>query len=307
MTQSSQGRMKVPPPAIPPISDRWLAYRLSRADQARLERSIRMGGGIEETKRRIAVQRARVLDQRNALIETHLPVLNNIAERMSYRLPRFVEREDLVLSGVPALISAVERFRPARGNKFETFAAPRLRGAILDALRAQDQVPRLTRQRNGLKTQAEESFRKSYGRPPDAEELRLQLRDQDTKERERILQEPAIPTSISIESESRQGRDADTMMFREHLADNRGSDPLSDTVRKDLKQFLTERLDRRDRLMVILYYMEGMTMQEVGVTLGVSESRVSQSMKQVIAQLKSRMSLRKEELCADVGMVKARK
>lgn len=151
-------------PAISkPGLDAWRRYRAVRAAEARLRRRS-LNQSLPYAQNALLEQKEMVLQQRNQLVEANLPVLVHVAERMRMKLPSFVEQDELVQAGVPALIRAVEHFRPSLGFKFETFAVPRLKGAILDALRSSDDVPRLARQRNRILTEADESFRKSKGR-----------------------------------------------------------------------------------------------------------------------------------------------
>jgi RNA polymerase sigma factor for flagellar operon FliA len=234
-------------------------------------------------------QRNRVLSRRNELVEANLPVLVHVAERLRTKLPSFVETDELIQAGVPALIQSVERFRPARGNKFATFAVPRLRGAILDALRSADDVPRLARQRNKARVNAMDAFLKTHGRPPSAEELKEALSEQDPAERDKIMAEKPVPTVLSTESVLTSGERSEPLTLSDRLSDDRAVSPLTKAEREDLKRYLIERLSRRDRLIIILYYYENMTMLEVATALGISESRVSQTLKPLLAQIRARV------------------
>lgn len=216
-------------------------------------------------------------------------MLVHVAERLKMKLPGFVEKEELIQAGVPALIQSVERFRPARGNKFETFAVPRLRGAILDALRSADDVPRLARQRNKAIAEAEEKFRKSTGRAPSQEELAGIVAAKDPAERKRILAEKRIPARLSTETAVTSESSGPVRRLGEGLADERTTNPLTAAERSDLKQFLTQHLTRREQLIIVLYYYENMTMLEVAATLGISESRVSQTLKPLLQQIRARI------------------
>jgi RNA polymerase sigma factor for flagellar operon FliA len=279
--------------------DAWRLYRRTRADALRLKRAMQRQQ-TEKAQRKLSILTGRILAMRNKIVERELPVLNHVTERLKLSLPRFVDGEDLFLSGVPALISTVERYRPEKGNRFDTFAVPRLRGAILDELRRMDHVPRLARKRNQVKSEAVQAFLKTHGRPPDEQETIAAIQSaggiDDEKERHRVMIEKPIPGSVSIDTPMRAGRSGDTMTLGEQIPSSDNRNPLNDAQRGDLKRFITEKLDRRERLMLLLYYFENMTMQEVGTTLGISESRVSQSMKSLIRQLQSRMTSRSSEL-----------
>lgn len=294
LEQDQDGR-----PALPTDpGEAWRTYRHTRARATQLRRRARRASEAAHQKQ-LAVLHARILTMRNELVERELPVLVQVTERLKLSLPRFVERDDLYLSGVPALINTVERFRPARGNRFDTFAIPRLRGAILDALRKMDPVPRLARKRNQVRSEAVQAFLKAHGRPPDDEETRALIKNvggvEDDSEQARVMKEKPIPASVSIDAPVAAGRRSDPLTLGEQLQGEAPS-PLTDAQRADLKRYITERLPRRERLMILLYYFENMTMQEVGKTLGISESRVSQSMKQLLAEMRVRLALREEEL-----------
>lgn len=295
MTKTSQGRDVNTQSATNPQTvvahealNAWQLYRSERAAEARLQRRARMTAD-QYLEASLNDRRAKVLSHRNDLVEAYLPLLVNVAERLRMKLPSFVEKEELVQAGVPALIQTVERFRPARGNKFETFAVPRLRGAILDALRSADDVPRLARQRIRARGDIVERFRKANGRPPSTEELTQQLSELKPAERDRVLAEKPIPSKLSTATPVITGASSEPLCLGDGLADQQAVSPLSQVERADLKRFLIERLDRQERLIIILYYFENMTMLEVAKTLGISESRVSQKLKPLLAQIRARI------------------
>jgi RNA polymerase sigma factor for flagellar operon FliA len=295
MTKTSQGRDVITQSATNPQTvvahealNAWQRYRSERAAEARLQRRARMTAD-QYLEASLNDRREKVLSHRNDLVEAYLPVLVNVAERLRTKLPSFVEKEELIQAGVPALIQTVERFRPARGNKFETFAVPRLRGAILDALRSADEVPRLARQRIRARGDVVESFRKVNGRPPSHEELTQQLSELKPAERDRVLAEKPIPSKLSTATAVTPGTRSEPRSLGDGLADQRAASPLSQVERADLKRFLIERLDRQERLIIILYYFESMTMLEVAKTLGISESRISQKLKPLLAQIRARI------------------
>lgn len=266
----------------------WQRYRAERAAEVRLRRRARSSSD-RYLDSALQERRQRILSHRNDLVETYLPVLFHVAERLRTKLPSFVGKEELIQAGVPALIKTVERFRPARGNKFETFAAPRLRGAILDALRSTDEVPRLARQRNKAREEVVEKFRKENGRPPSAEELARTLDELKPAERDRVLAEKPIPARLSTETAVGSAYGKEPLSLGDGLSDQRVINPLSQAEREDLKRFLIEQLDRQERLIIILYYFENMTMLEVARTLGISESRVSQKLKPLLARIRVRI------------------
>lgn len=281
-------------PADP--DEAWRAYRRQRAEAVRLRRRIKQEGGADDLlAQQLATQRARVLAMRNELVERHLGTLAYVAERLKLTLPSFVEVDELMLSGTPALIRLVERFRPELGFQFETFATRRLHGAMVDALRKMDEVPRLARQRNGVRDEAIQRFVKEHGRLPSDEETRAALRVKDEKERQKVMEEKPIPNSTSIDAPVRSSRASDPQTVGE-LIPGRSRNPLTAAQREDLKRFITRHLPRRDRLILLLYYFEHLTMKEVATALGISESRVSQCLTNLHEQLRARMQQKQEEL-----------
>lgn len=302
MIKTSQGR-DVNTQSVPdtntvvahPGLDAWQRYRAERATEAKLHRHVKKNPG-QYLEASLSERRERVLSHRNHLVEAHLPVLIHVAERLRQKLPSFLEQEELVQAGVPALIKTVERFRPARGNKFETFAVPRLRGAILDALRSSDEVPRLARQRNKIRIEVVETFRKAHGRPPSADELSQLLSALKPAEQERVLAEKPIPAKMSTETAMAFNTRGESRSLGDVLADDRAPSPLTLAERSDLKRFLVQQLDRQERLIIILYYFENMTMLEIATTLGISESRVSQKLKPLLARIRARIEGKSQEI-----------
>jgi RNA polymerase sigma factor for flagellar operon FliA len=234
-------------------------------------------------------------DIRNFLMEKFLPLVRYNAERIYQRLPDEVDIEDLMSAGLFGLMDAINGFDLERKVKFETFSAPRIRGAILDELRSMDWVPRLVRHRTAKVEQVRQMIEKRTGQvathdqvaehlnlPP--EELEKMLRD-STSVMTRSLNQRAFPSD--------SGRDVREI---DVVRDETGANPLTELQRRDLKDLITKGLSRAERLIVILYYYEGMTMKEIGSTLDLSESRVSQMHSSILARLKAQMQHREREL-----------
>ncbi|MCZ6834353.1 MAG: FliA/WhiG family RNA polymerase sigma factor [Planctomycetota bacterium] len=215
--------------------------------------------------------------------------VRRIAERMRSNLPGQVDVDDLTQQGYMGLVDAIDRFDEDRGVKFETFSSRRIHGAMQDYLRATDPVPRLLRSRSKKLLATIEWYRKQHGRNPDAEELRQHL-DMPEHAFRRLLTDgpPAATVSFNgAQSESGPSDESDAM---DGFEDRAALTPVAGLERKDLRHWLTKGFDRRDRLIVILYYYESMTMKEIGVTLGCSESRVSQRLDSILKTLKSRLN-----------------
>lgn len=248
-----------------PIQEIWLEYRKTRTE------------GL-----------------RNYLMEKYLPLVRYNAERIYARLPDEVDIEDLMSAGLFGLMDAIDAFDLDRNVKFETYCAPRIRGAILDELRAMDWVPRLVRHRSAKVDSARQKFEMAYGRPPTDDELAkfLQLAPEEFEKVKRdssAVGTHSITRKFASSDGSRELREIDV------VKDEAGSNPLHEMQRRDLKDMITKGLSRAERLIVILYYYEGMTMKEIGATLDLSESRVSQMHSSILARLKAQMLHRTRE------------
>jgi len=235
---------------------------------------------------------------RNYFMEKYLPLVRFNAERIYARLPDEVDIEDLMSAGLFGLMDAIDAFDLGRQVKFETYCAPRIRGAILDELRSMDWVPRLVRHRTAKVDQARNRLEMRLGRAATEEEISREL-GVDAEEVKKILRDGS---AVSISSLSRQRFQSDgSREVREIdvIQDQTQSNPLSEIQRRDLKDLLTKGLSRAERLIVVLYYYEEMTMKEIGATLDLSESRVSQMHSSILARLKAQMQHRTREFEPD--------
>ena len=231
---------------------------------------------------------------RDRLVETYLPLVRYNAERIWQRLPDGVELDDLISAGVFGLMDAIDAFDPDRGVKFETYCVPRIRGAMLDELRNMDWVPRLVRSKASKLAEAQRNLETKHGRPATDEELSVQLQI-STAELEKMKSEASAVSLVSLnrkwyETDSyRDVREIDV------LEDRKGIDPTERIQRADLMRLVTRGLNRNERLIIILYYYEEMTMKEIGMTLDLSESRVSQMHSSILQRLQSQLGGRRPE------------
>ncbi|MEM1424056.1 MAG: FliA/WhiG family RNA polymerase sigma factor [Planctomycetota bacterium] len=191
-------------------------------------------------------------------------------------------------------MDAINGFDLERGVKFETYCAQRIRGAILDELRSMDWVPRLVRHRTSRVEQAKERLRMSLGRTPTEEEVSNAL-GEDQEEVKKILRDGSAVSTTSLNRQRYQSDGNREVREIDVLEDSTQMDPLSEIQRRDLKGLLTKGLSRAERLIVILYYYEQMTMKEIGATLDLSESRVSQMHSSILARLKAQLQHRERE------------
>jgi RNA polymerase sigma factor for flagellar operon FliA len=235
------------------------------------------------------------LAAKNALLEIYLPIVKYTAERLHNKLPNEVDVDDLISAGIFGLMDAVEAFDTRRGVKFETYCAPRIRGAILDELRSMDWVPRLVRSRAHKLGDAMQTLETQLGRRPNDKELAKEM-SLPMKEFHKLQRDAHAVGLVSL---SRKWFETDSHKdFREIdiLEDKRSDDPFRAAQRKDMKELVTRGLSRAERLIIILYYFEEMTMKEIGETLDLSESRVSQMHSAVLTRLRHQLERRQKEL-----------
>jgi RNA polymerase sigma factor FliA len=232
---------------------------------------------------------------RNYLMEKFLPLVRYNAERIHTRLPDEVDIEDLMSAGIFGLMDAIDAFDLSRKVKFETYCAPRIRGAILDELRSMDWVPRLVRSRSSKVDQARQMIEKETGEPATDDQVAKRL-GVNGEEFEKLKRDSEAVSTRSLNQRayaSDNGRDVREI---DVVRDETQSNPVTDIQRRDLRDLITKGLSRSERLIIILYYYEGMTMKEIGATLDLSESRVSQMHSSILARLKSQMQFRMREL-----------
>jgi RNA polymerase sigma factor for flagellar operon FliA len=231
---------------------------------------------------------------RNILMENYLHLVRYNAERIHVKLPDEVELDDLMSAGIFGLMDAISAFDLERGVKFETYCAPRIRGAILDELRSMDWVPRLVRSRAHKLDSASKQLEVELGRAPTNEEVAKRLKV-PMGEFEKMAKDASAVGLVSL---SRKWFETDSnkdVREIDVLEDKRGADPVREIQRKDLKELMTKGLSRAERLIIVLYYFEEMTMKEIGATLDLSESRVSQMHSSILARLRAQMADRRKE------------
>jgi RNA polymerase sigma factor for flagellar operon FliA len=226
---------------------------------------------------------------RDRLVLHYAPLVKYVAGRVGTGLPSHVEVSDLIQSGIFGLVDAIEKFEPERGLKFETYAMQRVRGAILDDLRAQDWVPRSVRSRARDLERALERLEARLQRTATdlelAEELGVSV--SDLRDLFGQLQMTSVVALDDLIGAGRGASLADT------LPDHRAEDPVAALVDRDNRRQLVEaveRLNERDRIVVTLYYFENLTLAEIGKVLGVTESRVCQLHTRAVLRLRSKLT-----------------
>ncbi len=255
--------------------------------------ALRTNGEIAEVWRRYKATREECL--RNRLMERYLPIVKYNAERICSKLPDEVDSDDLISAGVFGLVDAIEAFDLGRGVKFETYCAPRIRGAILDELRSMDWVPRLVRSRANKLEQASRTLEATLGRAPTEAELATRL-EVGKAELKKLMRDANAVTQISLSRKHYETDSNRDVCEIDVLEDKRGRNPISEIQKRDLKDVITRGLTRAEKLVLVLYYYEEMTMKEIGATLDLSESRVSQLHSAVLTRLKSQLEAKRREL-----------
>ena len=235
---------------------------------------------------------------RNLLMENYRNLVKYCAERLHSKLPDKVELDDLISAGMFGLMDAIDAFDKSRGVKFETYCSPRIRGSILDELRSMDWVPRLVRARAHQLSKATHSLEIHLGRKPTekeiAEELQMNMEEFIRLQRDaNAVSLVSLTTQYSDDDGDKEIREIDV------IKDERSTNPVLEAQKRDLKGLLTKGLTRAERLIIVLYYYEEMTMKEIGATLDLSESRVSQMHSSIIARLKAQMNTRKKEFSVE--------
>jgi RNA polymerase sigma factor for flagellar operon FliA len=226
---------------------------------------------------------------RARLLKQYLPLVRNVAGRMAIGFPRSVELCDLINTGVIGLVEAFRNFDHNRGVKFETYAVPRIRGAILDELRALDWVPRSTRARTREIERALLALENDYGRPPTEAELAKKL-GCTIDELLLAIGDASGSSLLSLDETVYREDDNHQVPRIETIRDENRLSALGDLEKTELRAFLVAAIDRlteQEKLVIALYYFEELTLKEIGEVMSISESRVSQIHTKAVLKLRS--------------------
>ena len=228
-------------------------------------------------------------EMRTKLLTDYLPLVKNVAGRMAAGFPKSVELNDLINTGVIGLIEAFNNFDPGRGVKFETFAVPRIRGAILDELRALDWVPRSTRAKARNIDRALMKLENELGRGPSENELAKRL-SISVHELFSARKDVSVSTLLSLDELICREDDNRQVPRIETVQNKTSIDVLKDMEKTELRVFVIETissLTEQERLVVSLYYYEELTLKEIGDIMLISESRVSQIHTRAVMRLRN--------------------
>lgn len=228
--------------------------------------------------------------ERDALIEAHLPQVRFVAERLASKLPSSVDRDDLVGAGVLGLLDAVDKYDPARGVMFKTYAEQRVRGAMLDSLRDLDWAPRSMRRRAREIEVACAQITQERGRPALEEEVAAALKI-TISEFHSVLNDLRGLSVIALDGSDDE--DQELGALAKQVPSNPAHTPLAVYERIEKRDKLAaaiNQLPERERQVVALYYVEELTMKEIGKVLGITESRVSQVHTQAVLRMRAALS-----------------
>ena len=234
------------------------------------------------------------VDLRNILIERYMPLVRFNGERLRAKLPEGVELDDLVSAGIFGLMDAIDAFDLERGVKFETYCVPRIRGAMLDELRTMDWVPRLVRSKASKLNEATKLLEAKYGRAPSTHEISLFM-GISIDELEKMKSDASAVGLVSLNKKWYETDSYKDVREIDVLEDKRSEDPTRRVNKSDLMRLVTKGLNRNERLIIILYYYEELTMKEIGATLDLSESRVSQMHTSIVQRLQEQLGRHRPE------------
>lgn len=225
---------------------------------------------------------------RDTLIVQYIYLIRYVVGRVKVTLPATISIEDIAGYGVEGLINAIERYSPQKNTRFETYALIRIRGAILDRIRAQDFLPRSVRKKIKDIKAAQEKLRQDLGRMPTTTEVANYL-DMEPDKVNQLLAEDTTMTSLY----DKRGNTDDSVEIIDTIQDENKLNPQEKAEEQNVKQELEKalkRLPERERIIMVLYYQENMTLKEIGETINMSESRVCQLHAQGIMKLKNILS-----------------
>ncbi len=228
-------------------------------------------------------------DKRNELVLTYTPLIKYIATRLASRLPPQVSLDDLISCGIIGLIDAIAKFDLAKNVQFKTYAEFRIKGAMLDELRALDWVPRSVRNKITTLERAYETLERKLGRPAKDEEVAEQL-NLDLAAFHKLLDETKSVTFMDIELLKQKAPEINGGIAA--LLNNASGDPFSTMSFSQVRDILAKaigELPEKEKLAVSLYYFEELTMKEIGQVLGYTESRISQMHSKAVLRLRTKL------------------
>ncbi len=234
-----------------------------------------------------------VPDERDRMIRAHMPLVRFHVERMTTQVPSFMTREEMTSAATLGLLDAANRFDPAKGVLFKTFAEQRIRGAILDEARRLDWFSRTLREKQARLSSTLAELEGRLGRSPSEEEMASAL-GVGLEDYRDLLTEVSHLGWVSIHQTLDQGEEGRSLL--DVLADENGRDPLQNLEARELAREMAahlEGLGEKERLVLTLYYYEELTQKEIAEVLSVTEGRVSQLHSQALLKLRNKLSRRR--------------
>ncbi|MEI7027307.1 FliA/WhiG family RNA polymerase sigma factor [Paenibacillus sp. y28] len=239
-----------------------------------------------------------VAEAKKTLIETYLPLVDYVSNRLAIGLPKNVSRDDLASYGVMGLIDAIDKFDYRRGLQFETYASWRIRGAVIDGLRQGDWVPRSVREKAKKVEEAYQHLEQKYLRSVTDKEISDYL-EVSEKDFQQMLQDISITTIFSFDDPIKE-EEAETRLSL--LVDEKAKNPESKVNEFYLKECLTkaiERLTEKEKTVVALFYYEELSLSEIAEVMSLSPSRISQLHSKAILRLRGSLARNKNQLFQD--------
>ncbi|MBE0446578.1 MAG: RNA polymerase sigma factor WhiG [Actinobacteria bacterium] len=230
-------------------------------------------------------------DSKDRLILHYSPLVKYIAGRISANLPQNIDQGDLVSYGIFGLIDAIEKYDTTRDIKFETYAINRIKGAIIDELRALDWVPRSVRHRARELERIYYELENNLKRPPTDNEVATAM-GMSVEEHHELLSQLSYTSMLALEELWSVGDKDDKVSLIDSIEDTTSPDPAVSFEFEEMKTILADaiqKLPEREQIVIALYYYDGLTLREIGDILGVTESRVSQLHTKAVIRLKSKM------------------
>ncbi len=244
----------------------------------------------------VATQRSRHIapapdTQRELVIKEFAHVVKAMAYRLAYRLPAYMDAEDLVSVGIIGLMDAMDKYDPNREAKFKTYAEFRIRGAMLDEIRSMDWIPRSVHERVSLLQRAHTKLLNRLGHPPTDEEVAAELKLSPAELDDFLVQSRG---AVLLSLDDFNLHETDGPKILDMLADTHNPDPLANILNDWERSRVTDaiqQLPEKERLVLTLYYHEELTMKEIGSILKVTESRVCQIHTQAVLHLKGKLEV----------------
>ena len=234
-------------------------------------------------------QRA-ALATRDELIVSHLPMVKYLVGRIASQLPLHLDREDLMSAAIVGLITAAERFDPGRGVQFKTFVEQRIRGTIMDELRAQDWLTRSVREKFKRLEREFAVLEQKLGRNPTSEEVAAAMQ-MEMDDYFKLLEEVHFLSVVSLD-DSWEDEDGSSFGLLDVLEDKAPENPLEQMMAREMVDVMADAIDalpEKERIVITLYYYEEMNLKEIGAVLSLTESRICQLHSQAVLRLRSKM------------------